>query len=115
MPASMNDQADQVLARAWALLDVVADDGIPLTVTCRVPGLLRTAVLQVAERPVKQWDWDKAHLINAAIHTHGDDPGSGYRFIADQLPAEGPSPGEKPGLSHGEGLRADSQLPHRCP
>ena len=69
----------------------------------------------MAERPVKQWDWDKAHLINAAIHTYGDAPASGDRFIADQLPAEGPSLGEKPGPSHGEGLRADNQSPHRCP
>ena len=32
----MNDQADQVLARAWALLDVVQMTGSPVTVTYRV-------------------------------------------------------------------------------
>ena len=35
--------------------------------------------------PVSQRDWDEAHLINAAIDIHVDDPAFGYRFIADEL------------------------------
>lgn len=35
--------------------------------------------------PVSQQDWDDAHLINAAVDTHSDDPGYGYRLIADEL------------------------------
>ncbi len=35
--------------------------------------------------PVSQRDWDDAHLIDAAIGIHADDPGYGYRFIADEL------------------------------
>lgn len=34
---------------------------------------------------VSQRDWDDAHLINAAIDIHHDDPEFGYRFIADEL------------------------------
>jgi hypothetical protein len=30
-------------------------------------------------------DWDDAHLINAALDIHADDPAPGYRFIADEL------------------------------
>ena len=30
-------------------------------------------------------DWDDAHLINAAIAIHHDDPEFGYRFITDEL------------------------------
>jgi putative transposase len=39
----------------------------------------------VARRPVSQRDWDDAHLINAAIDIHHDDPEFGYRFITDEL------------------------------
>ena len=34
-------------------------------------------------------DWDDAHLINAALDIHHDDPAFGYRFIADELPDRG--------------------------
>ena len=36
-----------------------------------------------------QRDWDDAHLVNAAIEIHHDDPEFGYRFIADELSAHG--------------------------
>jgi len=34
---------------------------------------------------VCQRDWDDAHLIDAALVIHTDDPGLGYRFITDEL------------------------------
>src|SRR5215208_7162723 len=34
-------------------------------------------------------DWEDAHLINAAIDIHHDDPEFGYRFIADELAGHG--------------------------
>ncbi len=37
----------------------------------------------------RQRDWDDAHLINAAVDIHHDDPAFGYRFIADELRAPG--------------------------
>jgi transposase InsO family protein len=43
---------------------------------------------------VTQRDWDDAHLIDAAVQIHHDDPAFGYRFIADQLPARGITAGE---------------------
>lgn len=42
-------------------------------------------------QPVPVRDWEEAHLINAAIDVHADDPAFGYRFIADELNA-----GDKP-------------------
>lgn len=50
-------------------------------------------VLKFAKQPYYRWlqapvsrrDWDDAHLINAAIDVHADDPAFGYRFIADEL------------------------------
>ena len=48
----------------------------------------------MAQEPGLQRDWDDAHLINAALDVHRDDPEFGYRFIADELPARGISAGE---------------------
>jgi hypothetical protein len=39
--------------------------------------------------PVTQRDWDDAHLLNAAIDIHHDDPEFGYRFITDELAIRG--------------------------
>ncbi len=39
--------------------------------------------------PVSQRDWDDAHLTNAAIDVHTDDPAFGFRFIADELAENG--------------------------
>lgn len=41
------------------------------------------------DQSLTQRDWDDAHLINAALDIHADDPAFGYRFIADDLPARG--------------------------
>jgi len=70
------------------VLDLAADD-IPVTVTCRVLGFSKQAFYQWKVRPVTARDWDDAHLTNAAIDVHHDDPEFGYRFIADELARQG--------------------------
>ena len=70
------------------VLDLAADS-IPVAVTCRVLGFSKQAFYQWRANPVSQRDWDDAHLINAAIEIHHDDPEFGYRFIADELPDRG--------------------------
>ena len=75
------------------VLDLAAD-GIPVAVTCRVLGFSKQAFYAWRKNPVSQRDWDDAHLINAALDVHRDDPAFGYRFIADQLPARGIEAGE---------------------
>jgi putative transposase len=67
----------------------LAVDGVPVAVTCRVLGFSKQAFYQWKARPVTARDWDDAHLINAAIEIHHDDPEFGYRFIADELPGRG--------------------------
>ncbi|XUK64111.1 Integrase core domain protein [Plantibacter sp. RU18] len=37
---------------------------------------------------MSQRDWDNAHLTNAAVDLHRDDPAFGYRFISDEIEAE---------------------------
>ena len=66
------------------VLDLAAD-GIPVTVTCRVLGFSTQAFNKWRRNPVSQRDWDDAHLMNAALDVHADDPAFGYRFIADEL------------------------------
>ncbi|MDQ0078281.1 transposase InsO family protein [Arthrobacter oryzae] len=44
--------------------------------------------------PVTERDWADAHLVNAALDIHADDPAFGYRFIADELPGKGILAGE---------------------
>jgi putative transposase len=70
------------------VLDLAAD-GIPVAVTCRVLGFSKQAFYRWKQAPVSQRDWDQAHLINAALDVHCDDPAFGYRFIADELAALG--------------------------
>lgn len=72
----------------------LANDGVPVTVTCRVLGFSTQAFYKWRKAPVSQRDWDDAHLINAARDIHADDPAFGYRFIADELPGRGISAGE---------------------
>ncbi len=66
------------------VLDLAADR-IPVAVACRVLGFSKQAFYKWREEPVSQRDWDDAHLINAALDIHTDDPEFGYRFIADDL------------------------------
>lgn len=70
------------------VLDLAAD-GIPIAVTCRVLGFSRQAFTKWRANPVPQRDWDDAHLTNAAVDAHADDPTFGYRFVADELKAAG--------------------------
>lgn len=72
----------------------LADDGIPVKVTCRVLGFSTQAFYKWRKAPLTQRDWDDAHLINAARDIHADDPAFGYRFIADELPGRGITAGE---------------------
>jgi putative transposase len=67
----------------------LADDGVPVAVTCRVLGFSKQAFYKWRAKPVSDRDYDDAHLLNAAIEVHHDDPEFGYRFIADELAVKG--------------------------
>src|SRR3978361_1331946 len=70
------------------VLDLAADR-IPVAVTCRVLGFSKQAFYAWKANPVSQRDWDDAHLINAAIDIHHDDPEFGYRLDAAELTEHG--------------------------
>jgi hypothetical protein len=75
------------------VLDLAAD-GIPVAVTCRALGFSKQAFYAWKRSPVSGRDWADAHLINAAVDIHHDDPAFGYRFIADELASLGIKAGE---------------------
>lgn len=62
---------------------------VPVAVTCRVLGFSKQAFYAWAKHPVCDRAWEEAHLINAAVEAHRDDPAFGYRFIADELAEQG--------------------------
>ena len=72
----------------------LADDGIPVAVTCRVLKFSKQAFYAWRKNPITQRDWDDVHLINAAYGIHHDDPTFGYRFIAEEFLSEGIAVGE---------------------
>ena len=73
----------------YPLVTDLADEGIPVALTCRVLGFSKQAYFKWRANPVSQRDWDDAHLINAALDIHHDDPEFGYRFITDELAGRG--------------------------
>jgi transposase InsO family protein len=78
----------------YPLVRELAAEKIPVAVTCRVLGFSKQAYYKWQANPVSQRDWDDAHLINAALDIHRDDPAFGYRFIADELCERGIATGE---------------------
>ena len=73
----------------YPLVTDLADEGIPVALTCRVLGFSKQAYFKWRANPVSQRDWDDAHLIHAARDVHHDDPEFGYRFIRDELAERG--------------------------
>ncbi len=73
----------------YPLVTDLADEGVPVVLTCRVLGFSKQAYFKWRASPISQRDWDDAHLINAAIDIHHDDPEFGYRFITDELAGKG--------------------------
>jgi hypothetical protein len=58
----------------FPLVRDLAADGIPVAVTFRGLGFSRQAFYKWNTDPVSRRDWDDAHLINAALDIHADDP-----------------------------------------
>ena len=75
------------LVRELAAVD--APLRVPVAVTCRVLGFSKQAFYAWEKHPVCDRAWEEAHLINAAVDAHRDDPAFGYRFIADELAEQG--------------------------
>lgn len=68
----------------YPLVSELANDGVPVTVACRVLKLARQPYYRWREAPVGQAEWVQAHRINALHDAHGEDPTFGYRFLAHE-------------------------------
>jgi putative transposase len=73
----------------YPLVRELAVDGIPVAVTCRVLKFSSQGYYKWLKCPITERDWENAHLTNAALDAHRDDPAFGYRFVADELEKAG--------------------------
>ena len=69
----------------YPLVRELAADGIPVTVSCRVLNLARSAYYRWLNTPFTHGQLDEAWLANAIFDAHRDDPEFGYRFLADEV------------------------------
>jgi transposase InsO family protein len=69
---------------SYPLVRELAEDGIPVTVTCRVLTIARQPYYRWLDNPVTDSEWAQAQLANALFDAHRDDPEFGYRFLADE-------------------------------
>lgn len=69
----------------YPLVTELAADNVAVSVSCRVLGFSTQAYYRWLKNPVSCRDWADAHLINAALDAHHDDPTFGYRFVKDEL------------------------------
>jgi transposase InsO family protein len=58
---------------------------VPVAVTCRVLKTARQPYYRWLAEPVSDRDWAEAHLVDAIVDAHADDPEFGYRLIADAV------------------------------
>lgn len=79
----------------YPLVRDLAAEGFPVRLTCGLLGFSAQAYYAWSKNPVSARDWHDAHLINALIDAHHDDPAFGYRFLADELARAGMTVGER--------------------
>ncbi len=79
----------------FPLVRDLAAEGVPVRLTCGVLGFSTQAFYKWQANPCSARDVDDAHLTNAIVDVHADDPEFGYRFIADELEAAGTPTNER--------------------
>ena len=62
----------------------LAADGIPVAVTCRVLRLARQPCYRWLATPITDAEMETVYRANALFDAHTEDPGFGYRFLADE-------------------------------
>lgn len=73
----------------YPLVRELADDGIPVTVTCRVLKIARQPYYRWLAAPVTDAELEQAYRANALFDAHRDDPEFGYRLLADEVRVAG--------------------------
>ena len=67
----------------YPLVSELADDGVPVTVSCRVLKLARQPYYRWKRDPVADADWLRARRMNVLFDGHVDDATLGYRQLAN--------------------------------
>jgi len=80
---------------SYPLVRDLAAEGIPVRLTCGVLGHSTQAYYAWLAAPVSRRDLEDAHVTNALIDAHADDPEFGYRFLADEVAGVGLVAGER--------------------
>ncbi len=68
----------------YPLVRELAEDGIPVTVTCRVLKIARQPYYRWLRCPITEAELTAAYRANALFDAHRDDPEFGYRFLVDE-------------------------------
>jgi hypothetical protein len=79
----------------FPLVQDLAAEGFPVRLTCGVLGFSTQAFYKWRKQPCSDRDWADAHVVNAIVDVHADDPEFGYRFIADELEKAGRTTNER--------------------
>jgi len=79
----------------YPLVRELAEDGIPVTVTCRVLKIARQPYYRWLACPVTDAELDEAYRANALFDAHRDDPEFGYRFLVEEARDAGQSMAER--------------------
>ncbi len=80
---------------SYPLVRDLADEGIPVRLTCGVLGHSTQAYYAWLREPVSQRDLDDAYFTNLLIDAYAEDPEFGYRLLADELDKLGHTVGER--------------------
>lgn len=73
----------------YPLVRELANDGFPVTVTCRVLKFSPQGYYKWLKEPCSKRDYVDAYLVNDLVDAHGQDPTFGYRFLADEVETMG--------------------------
>ena len=79
----------------YPLVRELAEDGIPVTVTCRVLTIARQPYYRWLANPVSDAELRAAYRANALFDAHRDDPEFGYRFLLDEAREAGEAMAER--------------------
>ncbi|WP_237083916.1 IS3 family transposase, partial [Mycobacteroides abscessus] len=81
--------------RVYPLVSELADDGVPVAVTCRVLKLARQPYYRWRANPITDAEFIEAYRANALFDAHKDDPEFGYRYLVEEAREAGESMAER--------------------
>ena len=81
----------------YPLVQDLAAQGIPVTVTCRVLKIARQPYYRWLANPVTDAEYEEAYRANALFDAHRDDPEFGYRYLVEEARDAGSSMADRTG------------------